>query len=77
MDLIDPHNAQEIFCDGIHEVRIIEGVARGALFSSQNSSAVVVARLAIPVSGLPDMIQALVVALTDAVKGSGKHDTGN
>lgn len=70
MDVIDPHNAQEIFFDGIHDVKIIEGVVRAALFSSQNSSGVVVARVAIPVAGLSDVIQSLVICLTEAVKAA-------
>jgi hypothetical protein len=68
MDLIDPHSAQEIFFDGIHEVKIIEGIVRIVLFSRQNSMGVIVARLALPLSELPDVIQALVIALTEAVK---------
>jgi len=68
MDLIDPHNAQEIFCDGIHEVKIIDSVVRIVLYSRQDGTGVVVARLALPLSELPDMIQALVIALTEAVK---------
>ncbi|MCK1322117.1 hypothetical protein IVA94_14695 [Bradyrhizobium sp. 156] len=68
MDVIDPHNAQEIFFDGIHEVKIIEGIVRIVLFSRQNSVGVIVARLALPISELPDAIQALVIALTEAVK---------
>ena len=68
MDLIDPHNAQEIFFDGIHEVKIIDGVVRIVLFSRQNSTGTIVARLALPLSELPDVIQALVIALTEAAK---------
>jgi hypothetical protein len=68
MDVIDPHNAQEIFADGIHEVKIVDGIVRITLFSRQNATGVVVARLAIPLSELPDTIQALVIALTEAAK---------
>jgi hypothetical protein len=68
MDVIDPHNAQEIFFDGIHEVKIMEGIVRIALLSRQNSTGVIVARLALPLTELPDVIQALVIALTEAVK---------
>ncbi|MET4210499.1 hypothetical protein [Bradyrhizobium sp. LA2.1] len=68
MDVIDPHNAQEIFFDGIHEVKIVDGIVRVVLFSRQNSTGVVVARLAVPLSELPDVIQALVIALTEAAK---------
>lgn len=68
MDVIDPHGAAEIFFDGIHEVKILEGIVRVVLFSRQNSTGVVVARLALPLSELPDAIQALVIALTEAAK---------
>jgi hypothetical protein len=69
MDVIDPHNVAEIFFDGIHEVKIIEGIVRIVLFSRQNATGVIVARLALPLSELPDVIQALVIALTNAVRG--------
>jgi hypothetical protein len=72
MDVIDPHNVQEIFFDGIHEVRIIEGIVRVVIFSRQNAVGVIVARLALPLSELPDVIQALVIALTEAAKGGVK-----
>jgi len=62
MDLIDPHNAAELFFDGIHEVKIIGGVVRIVLYSRQDGTGVVVARLALPLSELPDAIQALVIA---------------
>lgn len=70
MDLIDPHNAAEIFFDGITEVRIVDRIVRVALFSRQDGTGVVVARLAIPLSELPDVIQALVIALTEAVRAN-------
>lgn len=69
-DLIDPFNAQEIFVDGIHEVKIIESVARIVLYSRQNGVRVLAARLAIPVSELPDVIQALVIALAEAARAN-------
>ena len=68
MDVIDPHNAQEIFFDGIHEVKIVAGIVRIVLFSRQNDVGTVVARLALPLSELPEVIQALVIALTNAAK---------
>lgn len=68
MEVIDPHNAAEIFFDGVHEVKIMDGIVRVVLFSRQNSVGVVVARLALPLTELPDAIQALVIALTEAVK---------
>jgi hypothetical protein len=72
MEVIDPHNVAEIFFDGIHEVRIIEGIVRVVIFSRQNAVGVIVARLALPLSELPDVIQALVIALTEAAKGGVK-----
>jgi hypothetical protein len=68
IDVVDPHNVVELFFDGIHEVRIIEGIVRIVIFSRQNAVGVIVARLAVPLSELPDVIQALVIALTEAVK---------
>jgi len=68
MEVIDPHNAQEIFFDGIHEVKIVAGIVRIVLYSRQNDVGTVVARLALPLSELPDVIQALVIALTNAAK---------
>ena len=72
MDLIDPHNVSEIFFDGVHDVRIIDGVVRFAIFSRQNSAGVIVARLAVPVSELPDVIQALVIVLAEAARTNVK-----
>jgi hypothetical protein len=77
MDLIDPHNAQEIFFDGIHEVKIIEGIVRIVLFSRQNSTGVIVARLALPLSELADVIQALVIALTEAARSAAIPGNGH
>jgi hypothetical protein len=71
IDVIDPHNAQEIFFDGIHEVKIVAGIVRIVLYSRQNDVGTVVARLALPLSELPDVIQALVIALTNAAKTAG------
>lgn len=68
MDLIDPHNVQEIFFDGLAETKIIESIVRTALFSRQNGAGVIVARLALPLSELPDVIQTLVIALANAAK---------
>ncbi|MFK4647186.1 hypothetical protein QIH93_14935 [Bradyrhizobium ottawaense] len=68
IDVIDPHSAQEIFFDGIHEVKIVAGIVRIVLYSRQNDVGTVVARLALPLSELPEVIQALVIALTNAAK---------
>lgn len=66
MQVIDPHNVQEIFFDAIHEVKITGTIVRIALLSRQDGSAVIVARLVNPLSELPDVIQALTIALTNA-----------
>lgn len=71
MDVIDPHSASEIFFDGIHEVKIVADVVRIALISRQNATSVIVARLALPLSELPGVIQELVIALTNAAKTGG------
>jgi hypothetical protein len=68
MDVIDPHNVSETFFDLFHDVKVVANVVRIALVSRQNDSGVVVARLAMPLSELPDAIQALVIALTEAAK---------
>ena len=65
----DPHNVPEVFTDGIHEVKIIGGIVRIVWFARQDGTGVVVARLAVPLTELPDVIQALVIALTNAAKG--------
>lgn len=68
MELIDPNGVPEIFFDAVHEVKIIKGVVRIVLFSRQNGVGIIVARLRIPAVGLPDVIQALVIALAEAPK---------
>jgi hypothetical protein len=72
-DLIDPHNAQEIFFDGVHEVKILEAVVRIVLFSRQDGTRLVAARLALPIGGLPDVIQALVISLAEAARPTTGH----
>lgn len=68
MELLDPQNVQEVLCDGADEVRIIEDKARTVFFSRQDGIGIIVARLAFPVSVLPDVIQALVIALAKSVR---------
>ena len=70
MQVIDPHNVQEIFTDGIHEVKIIEGIVRIVWFARQDGTDLIVTRLALPLSELPDAIQALVIALTNAARSA-------
>lgn len=60
--------APEILFDGIQSNKIIEGVVRIALYSRHNGERVIVGRLAIPLSELPDVIQSLVILLTEAAK---------
>lgn len=67
-ELLEPVGVSEIFVDGAAEIRIIEGVARIQLFSRHNGESEVVARLAIPITELPDFIQSMVIALTHAAK---------
>jgi len=68
VEVIDPHNAAEIFFDRLHEVKIIDEITRIVLVSRQDGVGVVVARLAVPLSELPDAIQMLVIALTEAAR---------
>jgi len=68
--VVDPHNVQEIFADEICEVKIIEDVVRTVWIERQDGTGTIVARLALPLSELPDVIQALVIALTNAVRTS-------
>jgi hypothetical protein len=52
-------------------VKIVAGIVRIVLYSRQNDVGTVVARLALPLSELPDVIQELVIALTNAAKSAG------
>lgn len=67
-EIIDPLVSPEIFFDGIAEIKIIEGVVRLALYSRRNGEHVITARLAVPLSELPEVIQSLVISLTEAAK---------
>jgi hypothetical protein len=58
----------EIFFDGVSDAKIIEGVTRFALHVRRDGDSVVVARLAVPLSELPEVIQELVILLTRAAK---------
>jgi hypothetical protein len=77
MDLIDNLNSAEILFDGAEEIKIIEGVVRIALYSRQNGAKVIAARLAIPVSELPDVIQSLVIALAEAARITSHPEIGH
>lgn len=67
-DPIDPLAVPEIFLDGISEIKIIEGVVRIVLVERQDGQRIVSGRLKIPLSELPEVIQALVISLTEAAK---------
>lgn len=67
-DLIDVTGVPELFFDGVSEIKIIEGVVRLVLYSRHGGTRTVVAKLAIPISELPDVIQTMVMALTTAAK---------
>jgi ABC-type nitrate/sulfonate/bicarbonate transport system substrate-binding protein len=75
-EVIDPLTAPEIFFDGVYEIKIVEGVVRIALFSRQNSSSTVTARLVVPASELPDVIQAFVKVLAEAMRPSMRMTIG-
>lgn len=73
MDVIDPHNAQEIFFDAVNEVKIVRGVVRIVLISRQDGTGTIEARLRCPLSELADVIQSLVIALTKAARSKPKR----
>ena len=68
MPTVDQLSAPEIFFDGVEDIKFDEGVVRLALYSNQGGARVVVVRLAIPSSGVPDVVQKLVVILTTAAE---------
>lgn len=68
IEVIDPNGAPDIFFDSVHELKINRGVVRGVLLMRQNGVAVIVARIRLPAAALPDVIQALVIALAEAAK---------
>lgn len=65
---IDTIGIPEILFDGVTDMHIIEGVARIVLYTRHNGESETVARLAIPISELPEVIQTLVMGLTEAAK---------
>jgi hypothetical protein len=73
VDVIDPHNAQEIFFDAVNEVKIVRGVVRIVLISRQDGTGIIEARLRCPLSELSDVIQSLVIALTKAARSKPKR----
>lgn len=69
---IEPASSQEITVDDVVDLTIRDSLFRCTLVSQQQSEGhvknVEVARLAVPVSKLPDIIQKFVIALTQAAK---------
>lgn len=65
---IDPMNVPMIFFDGFTDIKIIDGVARAALLEKRDGETIIAARIACPVSKLPDLIQDLTIALITAAK---------
>lgn len=76
-DVVEGSGLPEIFFDGIHEIQIVEGVVRISLFNRQTEPAVITARLAVPVSELPDVILRLVTTMAEAAKEIVKPPTGH
>lgn len=58
----------EILFDGIASIKIVEGVVRISLRAHRAEGHEIVARLAVPVSEFPDVIQEFVIVLTRAAK---------
>jgi len=64
----EPIGLPEILFDGIASIKIVEGVVRIALHAHRHEGHEIVARLAVPISELPDVIQQFVIVLTQAAK---------
>jgi site-specific recombinase len=71
-EVTEPHAVAEILFDGVTDIHISDAVFRCTLFSRHRSHGrtqrVVVARLAAPVSELPDIVQKFVIVLTEAAR---------
>lgn len=73
-ETIEPSPVAEIFFDGVSEIHITDQVFRCTLYSLQRTAGVVapmpvaVARMAVPVTELPDIIQGIVTAMTNAAR---------
>lgn len=58
----------EFLVDCVTDVKIIDGVVRIPFHTKRDGETELVVRLAIPASELPDIIQAFVIVLANAVK---------
>jgi site-specific recombinase len=71
-EITEPSGVQEILFDGVTDIHITDAVFRCTLFSRQRSQGQIhreaVARLAAPVSELPDIVQKFVMVLTEAAR---------
>lgn len=71
-EISEPLGVQEILFDGVTDIHISDAVFRCTLFSRQRSHGqihrVAVARIAAPVSELPDIVQKFVIVLTEAAR---------
>lgn len=73
-EAVEPFAVQEIFFEGVTDLHIEQGMFKCILFSRQKAPGesavhrVAIARLATPVSELPDIVQKFAIALTQAAK---------
>lgn len=67
-DPIEPMSVEEILADGVFDVKIIEQVVRIPWYVRRDGDSQIVVRIAVPASELPEVIQALVIALTEMVR---------
>lgn len=71
-EIAEPFAVKEILFDGVTDIHITDAVFRCTLFSRQRTHGqthrIAVARLAAPVSELPDIVQKFVIVLTEAAR---------
>lgn len=71
-EISEPFGVPEILFDGVTDIHITEAIFRCTLFSRQRTHGqihrVAVARLAAPISELPDIVQKFVIILTEAAR---------
>lgn len=67
-DIVGETEVTEIFVDGVGSIDTHEDVVRIVFFALRAGEKYAAVRLAIPAAGLPDVIQAMVISLTNAVK---------
>ena len=71
-DTVEHYAVPEILFDGVTDIHVTEQLFRCTLFSRQKSHGrierIAVARLAAPLSELPDIVQKFVIVLTEAAR---------